>query len=823
MAENENNQEQRAEAEATKKRTDASEKLTKKETQLGEVLDDVIKRYNGVDEQLKRIDKSIASGRKRYTDVAQDLASLREAIEDETDVTKKAAAYKELAAREEKAVNALKNKLIIDSVGQLAKGVATAGLNVTKSVINSYQSNASAFQMAGDAAIAGIDATQQTIKGITGVANTVGTSLMFIPGPAQAVGAGLLVASAAIGFFSEKASELAKFGIQVAQREMEKTVKSFSQASAAGALFADGLKGLRDSAAAAMLTQDQFSEVIAKNHQSFANFGGSVNDGIDMFKQVSAAMGRGPNSLRGNLLKLGLSMQEIAESIPDYMGMIAAAGVRNSKTPEELAQASASYLENIKALAAFTGEDVKKAKDRATALVATAGVQTELNRMQGDAANNAARLAEVTAGIPEEFTDSFRQMFGPLKTVVNKEMAALLSQLPATREFLNEANKIAHNSALSAEDGARDMENLQKKYADQMRAEALKVSRYYSGMADTGKAGAQSMAALSKLTVIGTKNQNQTNLTQADRLKLAKQTDDKLTKGYANSVEAAQDTAIAIQKLLTPAIENFASLTADIIKGIEKTIPKGWRGASKGTTAGTMSSGARGAGGKAPQPTEGSPEPVRQLPRGQTENNPVSSVVKGITESTSQRNRYKTTPGDGKLPLGEISPELQKIYENALISKLVKTGDNDTHHYASATSLHPKGKAADFSLKGMSVDEIVKLVNDANAVPGVKSAVAEDKPGSKFLASIREKGGRVYENAGATALHMHLEAFEKGGVTKGPSLAGEAGPEAVIPLPDGRTVPVKIDAGELISKMNELIKATKDNGFVSEKMLRAIA
>ena len=32
----------------------------------------------------------------------------------------------------------------------------------------------------------------------------------------------------------------------------------------------------------------------------------------------------------------------------------------------------------------------------------------------------------------------------------------------------------------------------------------------------------------------------------------------------------------------------------------------------------------------------------------------------------------------------------------------------------------------------------------------------------------------------------------RGGITRGVSIAGEAGPEAVVPLPDGRSIPVDI-------------------------------
>jgi muramidase (phage lysozyme) len=68
-----------------------------------------------------------------------------------------------------------------------------------------------------------------------------------------------------------------------------------------------------------------------------------------------------------------------------------------------------------------------------------------------------------------------------------------------------------------------------------------------------------------------------------------------------------------------------------------------------------------------------------------------------------------------------------------------------------------------------------------------------------------------------------LAKLAKGGITNGPSIAGEAGAEAVIPLPDGRTVPVKMDVGELVSKLQELIDVTKDHRDTSERIYQATA
>ena len=51
-------------------------------------------------------------------------------------------------------------------------------------------------------------------------------------------------------------------------------------------------------------------------------------------------------------------------------------------------------------------------------------------------------------------------------------------------------------------------------------------------------------------------------------------------------------------------------------------------------------------------------------------------------------------------------------------------------------------------------------------------------------------------------------AFAQGGITSGPSLAGEAGPEAVIPLPNGRSVPVQLMSNSSTDKRLDALTAT---------------
>jgi hypothetical protein len=85
----------------------------------------------------------------------------------------------------------------------------------------------------------------------------------------------------------------------------------------------------------------------------------------------------------------------------------------------------------------------------------------------------------------------------------------------------------------------------------------------------------------------------------------------------------------------------------------------------------------------------------------------------------------------------------------------------------------------------------------------------------------------ISDSLDKTGKHIHAE-FAKGGITSGPSIAGEAGPEAVVPLPDGRTIPVNIGNWDKMvsiwasieNKMAELVSLTEDSNYTQQKQLQ---
>jgi hypothetical protein len=152
-----------------------------------------------------------------------------------------------------------------------------------------------------------------------------------------------------------------------------------------------------------------------------------------------------------------------------------------------------------------------------------------------------------------------------------------------------------------------------------------------------------------------------------------------------------------------------------------------------------------------------------------------------------------TAGGKSTAALDRAVSAIVSKYPNAVINAM-----NDKWHQThKPNSPHTSGNAADFKINGMS-DKM------ASEIEGL-------------LQSLKLKGTAKYEPPSGP----ENPAYKNGGITNGPSLAGEAGPEAIIPLPNGRSIPVNMNLTALIDKFDEMIDVLKDNRDYSEKILHA--
>ena len=570
--------EQQLEA-SQQKMTAANESTARGSAQLADALKNLVDLYEdqpyllkSANKQFGELNKALQSGKKRFVDVGQELENLRETIEKIEDQTEKDSLRKQLKEKETEARKAQYTKIAIDGLASLAAGAAKVYVAVGKSAINSYQSSASGFQAAGDAAIAGLDNANQTVKGIAGVASTVGAGLMFLGPEGIAAGLALQGVSSAASFLSENMTDLAKFGINVAVKELEKTTKSFQTATSAGALFANGLQEMRDLGAQSLLTQDQFAKVISENSAALASFGGSVGQGAKTLSGVTRVLN---TDFLPGLMSLGYSIDDVADGAAKYIGMIGKLGITSNKSNYELAQSSADYLTQLKKITAFTGENAKQAEKDGEIAAQNAAVKAKILASQNpeeEAKKFKALIAtangnkDLILAIQQKYTTGVVSNLA----VLSAGSEGLLNQLDANVANVQNTNK-------TLEQFTDDVETNRKTYGAQILAESKQQATNMAAANLHGGKYADTLAILSdsmdnaNKTIAGIVKPSIGEETAQAKEAAAR---DELTKSYVEATLQNQKLSLTIQKDLDPVMKEFGKVAAPILKGIEDQLVK---------------------------------------------------------------------------------------------------------------------------------------------------------------------------------------------------------------------------------------------------------
>jgi hypothetical protein len=647
---------------------------------------------------MVNLGRSVKRGEAGYKEQQQLLKQLNDAIEESIESHGDATERKRLLEQKEEVARQAYQQNFKEQAQEFGKGVGEATRTASTQIVTSagqfvkgLQAGSSGTELSAglmntaiDVASAGAGALA---KGITGA----GAAIAAIPTPwTAAIGTLVSGVGALANAAQETAAKLAKFGVEVAAKEVEKTVKAFNSMSASGAMFADGMTGMRASAHAAGLTVEQFSQVVKGSSAQLASSGMSVAEAAQYTGKVLAA---GGGKMQQSLLKLGYGFEEQGALVADVMQAMRGSAAGPLKATEaQVAEQTQKYAENLRVIAAITGEDAKKRQDEARQASANIAFQAELAKMG----------PEQRAGIEsamQNMTDQQRKNFVDMMvygTIINKTGAIMAAQMPSVAEFTQDQVRDARAGVL---DGRRTLEN-QKKHAEQNQRELLALGATIgkAGLAGVGGAAGELSEAMGReLPQIGKFTAE--GITAAEEAAAKqKEATDGLTNSVVGAEEQAQKLKVALEETLTPAIKNFAAISAQMLKGVQDM----------------MNELGFGVGGKA-------------LEQAQTEQTQTAQEAKSI--------RSEEKPTAWQEATGQKSAQL--------------------------TAAEDKARAA--------YQERLKV----------------DKEFAK-----KEEEYKRWRDEQSSPM------FADGGIARGPTTGFAAtlhGTEAVVPLPDGKTIPVNIN------------------------------
>ena len=236
----------------------------------------------------------------------------------------------------------------VEGLTSFTKTVSSTAGRTVGNFARNLQDGAGAFTLAGglmEGALDGINAGAQALGGgLTTIGSTMAVSTIPQVRALGIVSAGAGIAISALG----SAAVLGKSVVSFLVKEMEKTVSTYQKISASGALFADGMTGMRTAASQSFLTINQFGEVLSKMSGTFAESGLSVGGATKMIGRVGDVMGAGgANSIRGRLLALGYSFQEQVELSAEVMSDMRKANSVYLNDPQKIAQTTEEYAKNL--------------------------------------------------------------------------------------------------------------------------------------------------------------------------------------------------------------------------------------------------------------------------------------------------------------------------------------------------------------------------------------------------------------------------------------------------------------------------------------------
>ena len=140
----------------------------------------------------------------------------------------------------------------------------------------------------------------------------------------------------------------------------EALLDTYRSLTKAGASFSGDLYFMRDSAARAQLTLSEFAGVISNNSELFATLGGNAQAGITRFVQLQEKL-MGPNSpYSRQLLALGYTSQEAAETLASYMRSQGTMNKEELRNNEMVTQGVVAYARELDIISKLTGKNREK-------------------------------------------------------------------------------------------------------------------------------------------------------------------------------------------------------------------------------------------------------------------------------------------------------------------------------------------------------------------------------------------------------------------------------------------------------------------------------
>jgi hypothetical protein len=590
-------------------------------------------------------------------------------------------------------------------------------------------------------------------------------------------------AGRALGFATKA---ITAFGV-AAMKQSDQLFDSFQKVSRAGAIGAGGMTELYDSMKKLGYVPaelERMGQLFAENSKFLALYSSSAIEGGKMFATVADDIQN--SSLRAQLFNLGMSVDDINKGVAGYIKQEGALGKLRGTNQAELNAGTKAYLREMEILTRLTGQSREEMETQREQALSIDAFYATLKELGPDAREQALQTFNQMSAISSKAAAEFASNFsGAITGTTDLLMSTGGASMKYTKEFYEKGGTMTEAMQGMA-NGAQQFVGVTDQIAKiggQFGLTSREITMLTNkGLDPFGEAFKKTAAEVDKAAA------------GADR------TTDAQAKMRDNQIKTGQSMADFVNLAVKPATIAMQGLTAAVeyltsfLPGARRFKANQDAGGASGTMGGFETGASDGGGGDQTGAGAGTAQLTAK-----------EAGVEGLRVKSSEA--YAG---------GETSEQLAGV-ARAIQEKL--GGDlkyfsafNDSYD-RKGNSLHRKGRALDFTL------------TDASKSAAIASMI-RSIPGISYV-----KDEYLTDSASKTGGHIHAEiSAANGAILSGPRSGYQPnltmhGTEAVVPLPDGRSIPVSggANSGEFmtaqLNKLDELISVMKSQLSVSNKLL----
>lgn len=585
-------------------------------------------------------------------------------------------------------------------------------------------------------------------------------------------------------------SNIVKFQLETAQ----KVADTYSEISKAGATFGGSINRMAMSAADAGLPIQNFGKLITTNADSLSRMGLGIQGSAVAIGQMGQNIGK----TNSRLLSSYGSYDNLNNAIVEYVALQSQVGVNELKDQKALQKGATAYLEQQKELTALTGKSAETLKKEQEERRKDAAYQLALNKMGAEerlnaeyaltqiaskygpeAAQYAKELISTGGQVFSKTGLTFEAMAGPLVDTIKKTTGGLKQNEEAFKQNTN---------TVMTQDAKRNADFVKNN------------NEFFAQMTQAGY-GNEVTKLITNITAGVLAGQVQAEKAAENRAKLENEKTQGIgaaSQGYIEALNTMLDQQKKLDGIVVNNMDKMAGLTKFLYEVQERFINSADK-VSQVLNALT----------------------TKDMPAFQAALGNLTSHIAGGLGMGSDKAQAGTqaTPSAAD---AQKSREAAEAAAKAAAEQARKESATKEQRAAAMAAEREaqRARAAEEHARKQAQQNMRNPVAQVPAGPSNKSNDSAGPSDQATLDQIKQSRKDVDAMANKRAA---------GGVAYGPTMTGEAGPEAHIPLKGGN-IPMNIDFSPLVLALKEQTNLTTDmldelrnSRDVNERILNALA